>query len=790
MGLNEADTRANLIDPKLFDRGWRELIRREVTAGAIEVIAGAARQRKSGRADYLLRVPVQPGREPVAVAVIEAKAEDLPPDHGIEQAKGYCRRLNVPFAFSSNGHLFVEYDCARERPSGRLPLDCFPTPDELRARYEAAMGFRLDDPAAAPLLAPYHGRGDDKRRYYQDAAIRAVFEKVTRAQKHGEPKRALLSLATGSGKTFIAVNLLRRVADAGQLRRALFVCDRDELRTQASAAFQECFGADAAIATAGNPQKNARVIICTYQTLGVDTDDGTASFLTEHFPEDYFSHIVIDECHRSAWGQWRAILDRNPNAVQIGLTATPRQLEVPEGSEAELAEDERLSADNYRYFGEPVYEYSVGQAIEDGYLAACEIVRRDVYLDMKASPESVTGVEQEDLQDKMLEDARTGQPLTWHEAAARYEATSFEARLVIPERVATMCADLFDQLVATGGPEQKTIVFCARDSHADMVAAQLGSLYAEWCAKRRKTPVRDYAFKCTAAGGSDHLVDLKGMATSHFVACTVDLLTTGVDVPEVRNIAFMRYLRSPILFMQMIGRGTRLAPGKLMFRVYDYTDATRLFGRDFRTRFPPVVDPTKPPVEAPDRPPNILVRGIDVKIVGNTHQIVTMVDGRPIAVEVDEYKRRLAEKIRNDVKTVDDLRHLWVEPKGRRAFMEHLPEAGRSAQLVQQLEGLEECDLFDVIARLTFRATPWKRVERKDVFLVKHEPWLGSLPPPSANTLRAIAGQFVSGGIDALESQELFAVPDVRAAGGVKALQAVGKPKDVLTRLKELLLAA
>lgn len=284
MALGEADTRAKLIEPAIHARGWTEdLIRREETAGAIEVIDGKPRKQAKGRVDYVLRVKVNPDTQPVAVAVIEAKAENLPPTHGLEQAKSYtiCKRLNVPFAFSSNGHLFVEYDRITGKTTKPLPLSKFPTPGDLRDRYEIKVGFKLTDPVAKPLLARYSG-GEATRRYYQDAAIRAVLEKIALCKKSGLPKHALLSLATGSGKTFIAVNLLKRIADAGQLKRALFVCDRDELRAQGLGAFQNVFGADAAEAyrksDGANNARNARIHIATYQTLNIDSDEADATF--------------------------------------------------------------------------------------------------------------------------------------------------------------------------------------------------------------------------------------------------------------------------------------------------------------------------------------------------------------------------------------------------------------------------------------------------------------------------------------------------------------------------------
>src|SRR4051794_8743532 len=232
MGLSEADTHAKLVNPALYARGGTEdHIKREETTGAVELIAGKARRRGKGRTDLTLRVVVTAEMQPVAVAVIEVKKDTLPPDQGLDQAKTYARakRLNVPFVFSTNGHQYVEYDTVTGLTTGAISLSLFPSPDELRQRYEKHMGFSLDAPAAAPLLRPYKG-GEGGRRYYQDAAIRAVFEKVAKDRATGRAPRALLSLATGAGKTFIAANLLRRIADAGQLKRALFLCDRDELR--------------------------------------------------------------------------------------------------------------------------------------------------------------------------------------------------------------------------------------------------------------------------------------------------------------------------------------------------------------------------------------------------------------------------------------------------------------------------------------------------------------------------------------------------------------------------------
>ena len=778
MPLSEADTKAKLIDPALHRRGWSEdLIRREESAGTVYLIAGQPRRRAEGRVDYTLRLPMPNGAEPlVAVALIEAKAERYPPAHGLEQVKSYAasRRLNVPFAFSSNGHLFVEFDAETRITGDPKPMDDFPTPADLRQRYERTRGFSLDSNAARPLLQPYQG-GGDRRRYYQDAAIRAALEKVAAGDN-----RVLLTMATGSGKTFIAVNLLRKIADAGQLRRALFVCDRDELRTQALGALQNVFGNDAAPARAGNPQLNARVIVATYQTLGVDSEDGDSSFLTAHYPEDYFSHIIIDEAHRSAWGKWSQVLTRNSSAVQVGLTATPREFEYTDES-PEAKQDRQITADNFRYFGGPAYEYSVGQGIEDGFLALMEIRKSDVYLNGYLESEAVTGLARSDLEDKRLEDAITGEELGIADARERYNAAAFEGYLMIPGRVEQMCRDLFRHLLDTGGPQQKTIIFCARDTHADIVAIRMNNLYTRWCAQNGRPPVQDYAFKCTAAsGGNDFLPDFRGNSAHHFIATTVDLLTTGVDVPSVRNVVFFRYVGSPIAFYQMVGRGTRLDPStqKLMFRVYDYTDATRLFGERMKSAFgggSAEEDGGDGPGGGgeDDGKMTIVVHDMDVRITNaGTLIMTTNEEGREVPITLDEYKQRLAARLVEDIPALDAFRDTWIDPNERRHMMGRLPDGGRAPLIVRQLDRMEAYDLYDVLAEVGYGQSPKTRTGRVEAFETRYSDWLSAdMSPPAAETVRAIASQFALGGTDELENRRIFSIKGVAEAGGLSALK-------------------
>lgn len=775
--LNEADTKAKFIDPALHRIGWTEnLIHREETACGIDIIEGKPKRRERGRIDYLLRIRVNISTQPIAVALLEAKKNTEPPDKGLEQAKRYARLNNVPFVYSSNGHLFVEYDDFTGKTSQPCPLEEFPTPSGFRERYEEALGFSLESEKAKPLLVSYPG-GEATRRYYQDAAIRALLEKIVQGRH-----RALLYLATGSGKTFIAVHLMKKIADAGQLRRALFVCDRDELRTQGLSAFQNVFGSDAAEVTTANPQKNARILIATYQTLNVSGENEDAKFFLENYPENYFSHIIIDECHRSAWGKWSIVLKRNPNAIQIGLTATPRYWEG--GSEEDRKRDEEITANNLQYFGEPVYEYDIAQGIEDGYLPACEIIRRDINLDL-------VGVSRRDIEVHGAKDAITGQPLSPDETREIYEAQSFEDVIQLPDRVKAMCKDFFDMLLETGGPHQKTVIFCTRDTHADAVASEMNNLYADWCAENNQKRLEPYTFKCTAAvQGSQYIADLRGSGRSHFIATTVDLITTGVDVPILRNVVFFKYVNSPIAFQQMMGRGSRihLPTNKLMFRVYDYTNATRLLGKSFTTKPKPAREPKEQ--EEGRKEKIIRVEGFNVHINPAGKYIVTKVGDKMGMVTIEEYTQMMASRLTEKIKTIDELRDFWIDPHKRKELIDILPNDGRGLRLLRELTERQDYDIYDILAEIGFGVAPKRREERAFSFQYKHSSWLGDFPQETRDTLIALTNQFGKGGIEELENPLVFQIPDVIKAGGLDALKILGKPKDVILETKRRLLAA
>jgi len=774
MSRNEHLTRVELIDPILHDLGWTgPLIREEKTPGGSNIIDGRPVKR-SGRTDYLLCLPIISGKPPLAVAVLEAKSEGKLPSLGIQQARRDASKHHVPFVFTTNGHLFAEYGEDSQQIIDGKPLTGFPTPDDLRRRYQALKGIDLTSSNALPLLMPYKG-GELARWYFQDAAIRATLERMAAGQK-----KILLSLATGTGKTIIAAQLLHKLAQAGQLRRALFVCDREELRTQGMGKMHAVFGDNAQEVSTADPQRNARILVATYQTLNVTDEDKEPAFWKENYPPDFFSHIIIDECHRAAWGRWSVILRDNPNAVHIGLTATPRIVVGGGTRDAEAKKkDEEITSHNIDYFGQPVYEYSIGDGQEDGYLAACEVIRRTVDLDK-------TEITRADIVERSAIDAFTGRTIKPGEIDDKYKAHDYDAKLMLDDRVKAMSEDLFQFFLETGGPHQKTVIFCTRDHHANQMMIALNNLYTAWCRKVQRPPKESYAFQCTGnpdlrPPASDLIPDFRGSKNSHFIATTVDLLSTGVDIPNLENVVFFRYLESPISFYQMVGRGTRTGEprgSKAMFRLYDYTNCTRLFGEEFKSRY----RPTQPPDEEGSggevggtetgtggtgrpKPQQKIIRvrenKFTVQIEGNGISVLCQEDGKDVLVAYEDYKQRLAASLVEEAPDVEDLRLTWVVPDKRQALLRGLPGGEPAVRLVRELENEQECDLFDVLAELGYNLPPKSRPERAAAFTYKNKQWLKNFPERTSVTLVKMARQFEKNGIEELETPQLFEVEGV-----------------------------
>lgn len=425
------------------------------------------------------------------------------------------------------------------------------------------------------------------------------------------------------------------------------------------------------------------------------------------------------------------------------------------------------------------------RGLRNGYLPACEIIRREVNLD-------ITGIRRKDIEVLKIKDATTGQPLTPVETRELYDAPSFEDIIQLPDRVEAMCKDLFEMLLQTGDPHQKTVIFCVRDTHADAIGAEMNNLYAEWCAKNGQKRLDPYVFKCTAAvGGSQYIADLRGLERSHFIATTVDLITTGVDVPILRNVVFFKYVRSPISFQQMMGRGSRihLPTNKLMFRVYDYTNATRLLGKSFTTRHSPTRDPVGAIHESP-KEKIIRVEGFDVHINPAGKYIVTKIGDKLGMVTVEEYTQMIASRLIEEVKTIDDFRIYWIDPQKRRELIQSLPDDGQGIRLLRELMKRKDCDIYDVLAEIGYGIAPKNRAERVSALQYKHNDWFKNMPKSTAETLLTLASQFERGGTEELENPYVFNAPDIVKAGGLAALKILGEPKEIVYEIKKRLFAA
>lgn len=596
MSYNEADTRANLIDHKLNMAGWtRSQVTREhyyrsdfaYTAGRVVLRGERAERQPPRRVDYLLRYT-----DSFPIAVVEAKAEGESAGSGLQQAKDYARELGVVFAYATNGHQIIEWDAFTNQTRF---LEGFPSPDELWERWRSSTGLN-EPPALADFergtgeLRPiYHARDAATRRrnpllhsyappevtrgktphYFQEAAIKEALLRVMRGQR-----RILLTMATGTGKTFTAFQIVWKLIRSGWLQhkngsragRVLFLADRVVLRDQAYNAFSAFASGSTDPRFLLDGQKklslNRDLYFAIYQNLWVENSRGRRVF--EQFPADFFDLIIIDEAHRSGWGTWREILDYFGAAIHLGMTATPKQDENIDTYAYFCTEEPAVETGNGESVRRPAYSYSLGQGIEDGFLATYKVhwIR--------------TNVDREGL--NIEEALERGAELFVPEDVslqAEYQTPQFERAITLPDRTELMTAHLAE-LLRRFGPMQKTMIFCVDIEHAQEVARLLNNHFADLGYGD------DYAVAIVSEEGARGRRRLQQFQDSDkklpVAATTAELLSTGVDVPSARNIVFMKTLNSPILFKQIVGRGTRIDEdtGKLWFRIIDYTGATRL----------------------------------------------------------------------------------------------------------------------------------------------------------------------------------------------------------------------
>jgi type I restriction enzyme R subunit len=781
--MNEAETRAELIDPMLASAGWGVVegsrIRREypITLGRLE---GAGKRGKALSADYVLEY------RNTKLAVVEAKSDEKELTEGVGQAKDYAGKLSIRFAYATNGKGLYGIDM-QTGAEGELPA--FPGPEALwKATFATENAWR--DRFAA---VPFEDKGGYfQGRYYQDIAI----ERVLAALAEGR-ERILLTLATGTGKTFIAFQLAWKLfhsrwnlndwkAECEPTRRPriLFLADRNTLADQAFNAFS-AFPEDALIRIApddirkkGKVPKNGSVFFTIFQTfMSGPPKDGHPSPYFGEYPPDFFDFIVIDECHRGGANDesnWRGILEYFAPAVQLGLTATPKRKE---------------NADTYAYFGEPVFVYSLKDGINDGFLTPFRLKQIATTLD-----------EYVYTPDDMLVEGEI-------EAGKRYEEPDFNRSIEIvareKKRVEIFMADI-DQ-------KEKTIVFCATQAHALLVR--------DLIIQAKKSGDPNYCQRVTAEDGKLGDEALRAFQDNEksipTILTTSQKLSTGVDARNVRNIVLMRPVNSMIEFKQIIGRGTRLYDGKDYFTIYDFVKAHHHFN-DSEWDGDPIqqevcqkcgnqpcsCEKTPPrdcsvcgnqPCSCPKDPcskcgnrPCTCKRKAKVKLAdGKERQIQHMSatsfwhpDGTPMSAA--QFMEALFGKLPEFFKDEDELRAIWSAPGTRRKLLEGLAEKGFGRDQLAEMQVIidaENSDLFDVLAFVAYAETPLTREERAERAKVVIA---SEFNDKQRAFLTFVLAHYVSAGVDELDETKLGPLLKLRYNNAISdAFADLGAPDTV-----------
>lgn len=698
--MNEAETRAELIDPALRDAGWGVVessrIRREVIAPGR--LVGNGRRAQADIADYVL---VYRGEK---LAVIEAKKRSTPDTEGVGQAKKYAERLETRFAYSTNGDGIYQIDM---RTGAEGYISQYPSPDELWSATFSEVNTWRDRFADIPFETR---SGTWETRYYQHNAIKHVLEAITEGRD-----RILLTMATGTGKTLVAFQLTWKLFQSRwnlsrqptRLPRILFLADRNILANQAYNAFS-AFPDDAlvridpeVIKKRGRVPKNGSVFFTIFQTFMAGRDEvGNPVPNFGDYPPNFFDFIIIDECHRggaSDESNWRGILEYFSPAVQLGLTATPRRAN---------------NADTYAYFGDPVYTYALKDGINDGFLTPFKVRQIDTTLD-----EYIYSAE-----DELIEGAI--------DQERSYTEADFNRIIEIAERERYR-VQLFMEAI---DQNQKTLVFCATQDHALAVRDLINQI------KISTEP--NYCVRVTANDGKlgeQHLSTFQDNEKSiPTILTTSQKLSTGVDARNVRNIVLMRPINSMIEFKQIIGRGTRLFDGKDYFTIYDFVKAYEHFNDpewDGEPAEPvPVIsrrtretgtenntltatgDESNEDLVARRRPEIIKIKLADGKERALQHRMATSFwspDGKPMTAV--EFVERLFGEIPEMFRDENELRALWVRPDTRKALLEGLAEKGYGHEQLTEISRLidaEKSDLYDVLTYIAYATKPISRRER------------------------------------------------------------------------------
>ena len=771
--MNEAETRAEHIDPALKAAGWgvvegsRVLREHGITLGRLQpgvVGAGQGRRARAEIADYVLVY------RNTKLAVVEAKAWAQPHTEGVAQAKSYAAKLAVRFTYSTNGQAIYGVDMATGAEGDVVG---FPSPEALWmqtfGQAEAAAAAWRERFAAIP----FEDKGGTwQGRYYQEIAIARVLEAIGAGRD-----RILLTLATGTGKTFIAFQLAWKLfhsrwnlndwrggTEPSRRPRILFLADRNILADQAYNAFS-AFADDALvridpadIRRKGRVPKNGSIFFTIFQTFM--SGPGGAPHFGE-YPPDFFDFIVIDECHRGGAndeGSWRAILDYFSAAVQLGLTATPKRT---------------VNADTYAYFGDPVYQYSLREGINDGFLTPFKVRQIATTLDeyvYTPDDEVVAG----DI-----------------EAGRRYEERDFNRLIEIRAREDYRVKIFLDAI----DPREKTLVFCATQLHALAVRDLIN--------QRKTVADPNYCVRVTAndgALGEQHLRDFQdNEKTIPTILTTSQKLSTGVDARNVRHIVLMRPINSMIEFKQIIGRGTRLFDGKDYFTIHDFVKAHHLFSDPEWDGEPvepeprePTADGKLPPGEAGEGPPaetdaeekppaKIKVRLADGKERQLQHMTATSfwsADGRPMSAA--QFLESLFGALPGFFRDEDELRRLWSDPDTRRQLLAGLADKGFGREPLAEMQKVieaENSDLFDVLAYVSFAAPPVSRAERAAAAKAATR---AEFTDKQRAFVDFVLAQYVAQGVDELDAEKLSPLLRLKYRNAIAdALTDLGQPEQV-----------
>ncbi len=765
--LSEEDIKSRFIQPALEDKGWDKFHMRleyAYTAGQI-IVRGTIKHRKQGkRVDYLLYTD-----DNYPIAVVEAKDRKHAPADGIQQAIDYAKDLDLPFAYSSNGEKFVEHDMdtGAERT---FTMDEFPTPLLLRERHRnwIRKNKKLSDEGAQLLDIPYYSDSDSyPPRYYQRIAINKTIEAIACGQK-----RVLLVMATGTGKTYTAFQIIHRLHAGGHMKRILYLADRNILIDQTMRQDFKPFRKVMSKIQGKSAESGFEIYMSLYgQWVKNENElkDGEKQPY-EYYAKDFFDLIIVDECHRSSVNQdkeWHKILTYFDAATQIGLTATPKSVE---------------GADNIEYFGRPVYTYSLRQGIADGYLAPYRVTKSFINVDM-------TGyVAEEDEKDIL------GQEIE----ESIFTRNSFGREIHIVDRQKVV-AYRITQMLKLIGRMTKTIVFCPDQEEAAIMRELLISMNKDMVRRNPSYVVRITSNDRVGKSLLDSFID--PYEPYPVIATTSELLSTGVDCKTCGLIVIDKEVNSPTVFKQMIGRGTRIfeKAEKLNFEILDFRGATLLFEKDFDGDFDEEeydkrtkekkgkdTDGTErtPPPPPPEHHKKYFVDGREVRIV---HEVVQFLgdDGKTLFTEsLTDFTRKA---IKKHYPTLDVFRGAWAKADKKQAIIDELKEDDVLLDAVKEENpDLADCDYFDIICHVAFDQKPLTRKERVDG--VKKRNYLSKYEGKARQVIEGLMEKYGETDVTNIENPQILNLnPFAEIAKRPRIMKGVFKnPEEYNEALKEL----